>query len=86
MKKRRVTLNLDEDVVQMLESLGGRSLSAAANDALRKAAATEAHRQALARWLDQLDASEGRATRQETAAVEALLDELARPVPSAGAA
>jgi len=34
MKKRRVTLNLDEDVVEALESLGARSFSAAANDAL----------------------------------------------------
>jgi len=33
MKKRRVTLNLDEDVVAALESIQGRSVSAVANDA-----------------------------------------------------
>ena len=34
MKKRRVTLSLDEDVVQALEALGGRSMSSTAHDAL----------------------------------------------------
>jgi hypothetical protein len=34
MKKRRVTLSLDEDVVQALEALGGRSMSPTADDAL----------------------------------------------------
>ena len=39
MKKRRVTLSLDEDVVhedvvQALEALGGRSMSSTADDAL----------------------------------------------------
>jgi len=44
LNKRRVTLNLDEDLVEALKSFGGRSLSAAANDALRQAVAVQAHR------------------------------------------
>lgn len=78
MKKRRVTMNLDEDVLEALESLGGRSLSAVANDALRQAMVTEAHRAALARWLDDLDAAHGRATPEEAEAIEALVDDLVR--------
>ena len=76
MKKRRVTLNLDEDVAQALESIGGRSLSATANDALRAAVAVEAHRAALGRWLDELDAVHGAAGEEEAAAVDGLLDDL----------
>jgi len=79
MKKRRVTLNLDEDVVQALEALGGRSLSASANDALRRAVAIEAHRAALGRWLDELDVTYGSASSEETAAIDHLVEELATP-------
>ncbi|HZT67048.1 MAG TPA: hypothetical protein VFA11_14765 [Acidimicrobiales bacterium] len=86
MKKRRVTLNLDEDVVEALESLGARSLSSAANDALRQAVATEAHRAALARWLDELDAAHGPAAPEDARAIDSLLDELAQPSTDAGVA
>lgn len=86
-KKRRVTLNLDEDVVDALTATtGGRSLSAAANDALRQAVATEAHRGALSRWLDELDALHGRATPEETDAIEAFVEEVARSSTSPGVA
>jgi len=51
-KKRRITLNLDEDVVSTLEAIGGRSVSATANVALRDALASAAHRLALLSWLD----------------------------------
>jgi hypothetical protein len=60
MKKRRVTLNLDEDVVEALESIQGRSISSTANDALRGAIAVEAHRAALLRWLDSEPRDHGR--------------------------
>lgn len=85
MNKRRVTLNLDEDVVDALTATaGGRSLSAVANDALRQAVATEAHRGALSRWLDELDALHGRATPEETDAIEAFVEEVARSSTSPG--
>jgi hypothetical protein len=86
MKKRRVTVSLDEDVLQALESIGGRSLSAVANDALRQAMAVEAHRAALARWLDELDEAHGRATAEEIKAIDALVDDLARHPSDLGAA
>ncbi len=74
MKKRRVTLNLDEDLVEALEAVEGRSLSAVANDALRQAIAVEAHRAALLRWLDELDHQYGAPTEADLAAADALLD------------
>ena len=83
MRKRRVTLSLDEDVVQALESLGGRSLSASANEALRQAVAVEAHRAALTRWLDELDAVHGSATAQEIEFIDRLVEDLIRPDASA---
>lgn len=75
MKKRRVTLNLDEDVVTALESVAGQSMSAVANEALRQAVATEAHRAALSRWLDELDAEFGPPTAEQLAAADRLIDE-----------
>lgn len=86
MKKRRVTLNLDEDVVEALESIGERSLSSAANDALRRAVALEAHRGALARWLEELDAAHGRASEEEAEAIDSFLDELERSSSAAESA
>jgi hypothetical protein len=82
MKKRRVTLNLDEDVVQALEATGGRSLSAAANEALRHATALEAHRGALLRWLDRLDDRHGTPSPADIAAADRVLDEALGAIPS----
>jgi hypothetical protein len=86
MKKRRVTLNLDEDVVEALESVHGRSVSSAANEALRSAVATAAHRTALLRWLDELDAEHGAASPTEMATAEALVDQLELASPRLRAA
>lgn len=77
MKKRRITLNLDEDVVEALESIGGRSLSATANDALREAVEAEAHRRALLRWLDELNERYGAPTPEDYAWADEALDEAA---------
>jgi len=74
MNKRRVTLNLDEDVVQALEAIGGRSLSATANDALRGAVAVAAHQAALSRWLDELDERYGAPSPEDYALADATLD------------
>ena len=76
MKKRRVTLNLDEELIQALESFEGRSLSSAANEALHSAVAMTAHRASLLRWLDELDAEHGSASPAEVAIAEALVDQL----------
>ena len=74
MKKRRITLNLDEDVVETLEAVGGRSLSVVANDALIEALESKAHRVALLRWLDELDAEYGAPDTKTLIAADALLD------------
>lgn len=77
MKKRRVTLSLDEDVVEALEAIGGRSMSAVANDALREALELEAHRRALLRWLDELNERYGAPTPEDYAWADEVLDEVA---------
>lgn len=83
MKKRRVTLNLDADVVDALEAAGGRSLSDTANRALREATAALAHRKALLAWLDELDAAHGAPGPDELAAADRLLDDVFGPESSA---
>jgi len=79
MKKRRVTLNLDEDVVEALEAMEGKSMSAVANKALREAVESAAHRAALLEWLDELDERYGKATPEEQAEVAAFFDEVFGP-------
>ncbi|HEX5348782.1 MAG TPA: hypothetical protein VFW64_17015 [Pseudonocardiaceae bacterium] len=74
MNKRRVTLNLDEDVVEALEAVGGRSMSSVANDALREALELAAHRLALREWLDELDDKHGAPSPEQFAAAKALVD------------
>lgn len=82
--KKRITLSLDEDVVEALQARGGRSLSAAANEALREAIAAEAHRAALLEWLDELDATYGAGTPEDYAAAAALIGALERGEPLPG--
>ncbi|MGQ0480509.1 MAG: hypothetical protein ACT4O0_05695 [Pseudonocardia sp.] len=78
MSKRRVTLNLDAEIVDALKAIGGESLSATVNEKLREAVEGELHRAALLRWLDQLDATFGAPTAEMYSQAEALLDELKR--------
>ncbi|MGH3427147.1 MAG: hypothetical protein ACRD3Q_02160 [Terriglobales bacterium] len=74
MKKRRITLNLSEEVIEALEAIGGKSLSVVADDALSEALASRAHRAALRGWLDELDAQHGAPDSRMLAAADALLD------------
>lgn len=86
MNKRRITLNLDEDIVEALQAMGERSVSAAANAALREAVEMEGHHRALAEWLDELNALYGAPTPEELARADTLLDELeGRPHSEAAA-
>ena len=75
MRKRRITLNLDEDLLEAPQAVGRPSVSAVANDALRQAVTTDAHRAALLRWLDELDSEHGAPTAANFALADALLDE-----------
>ena len=56
--KKRITLNLSEDVVRLLEDLPG-SASSVAEAALRDGLRLRAHQQALLEWLDELDSQHG---------------------------
>lgn len=47
MSKHRIMLNLDDDVVEALRTVGGGSMSAVANDALRDALERRAHQAAV---------------------------------------
>ncbi len=74
MSKRRITLSLDTEIVEALEAAGGSSLSATANEALAEALESVAHRAALQRWLDELDAKYGAPDAETLAAADAFLD------------
>jgi predicted transcriptional regulator len=74
-KKRRVTLNLDEDIVEALREMDSRSLSAAANAALRETVEVELHRTALREWLEEIYEEHGRPSPEDYAAADAVLDE-----------
>lgn len=76
MNKRRITLNLDADIVEALEGAGGKSLSDTANRALREAVEALAHRRAVLAWLDELNAEFGQPSEADYAAADALLDEV----------
>ena len=76
MSKRRVTLMLDEDLIEALGQQRARSLSAAANASIRRAIESDNHRKAARKWLDELDEKHGRATTEEQAENEAFLDEI----------
>ena len=78
MSKRRVTLNLDADVAEALKSVSGDSMSAVANEALREALASAAHRVALTAWLDELDAKYGAPTQEQLDQADAFLDSVER--------
>ncbi len=84
--KKRITLSLDDDIVEALQARGARSLSSAANDALREAVADDAHRASLLAWLDELDAAHGPPAAQELAAADELLDALEQGEPLPGGA
>jgi hypothetical protein len=75
MKKRRVTLNLDEDIVEALKETDSPSLSAAANTARRESVDVELHRRALREWLGELYEQHGPPSPEDFAAAETVLDE-----------
>ena len=76
MTKRRITLTLDNDLVEALERQDSPSVSAAANSAIRRGIEDELHRQAALAWLDDLDAAYGAATSAERKANSDFLDSI----------
>jgi Arc/MetJ family transcription regulator len=79
--KRRITVTVDEDLVEAVKMLGAKSLSAAVNAALREKVDGEMHRQAALAWLEELDAKHGKASDVERAEIEEFLDEIGFGVP-----
>jgi Arc/MetJ-type ribon-helix-helix transcriptional regulator len=73
MSKRRITLTLDEDVVEALRTVGGDSMSAVANDALREALERRAHQAAVLEWLEEQYGTHGRPSESDYAAADAVL-------------
>ena len=69
-------MNLDADVVAALRAMGGPSLSASANELLRRGVEEAAHSRALLRWVEELNAQYGEPSAEATAQAEAALDEL----------
>ena len=80
--KRRVTLNLDVDLVLALEGMQERSLSAAANAVLRTAVESTAHRAAALDWVRQLSDLHGVPTEQERHEAAGVVDELFDETPT----
>ncbi len=76
MSKRRITLNLDADVVEALQAVGGSSMSAVANEALRDALERKAHQAAMLAWLEELYAEHGRPSEADYADADAFLTTL----------
>jgi hypothetical protein len=82
MSKRRVTLMLDEDVIEALQQQHARSLSPATAPSLRQGIESDNHRNAARKWLAELDAEYGGATPDEQAENEAFLDDLGSGNPT----
>jgi predicted transcriptional regulator len=76
MSKRRITLSLDADVVEAMQSVARGSLSAFANDALRSELERKAHQAALLDWLEELNRKHGEPSDQDYPEADAVLDEL----------
>jgi predicted transcriptional regulator len=78
MSEQRITLNLDDDVVEALRAVGGGSISAVANDALRDALERRAHQAAVLEWLHELYHDHGAPSAEDYAEADAFLDSAQR--------
>lgn len=74
MPKRRITITIDEDILEALEGFDGANVSAVASELLRTGIATKAHHRAMNDWLDELEAAFGPPSEAELAAADRLLD------------
>jgi post-segregation antitoxin (ccd killing protein) len=79
--KRRITVTVDEDLVEAAKLLGAKSLSAAVNAALREKVDGEMHRRAVLAWLEELDTKHGKASDAEQTEIEEFLDEIGFGTP-----
>jgi hypothetical protein len=76
MAKRKITVTVDEDLVDAIRAEHGESLSAVVNAALAEEVDRRARRAALGRLLAEWDAAAGSVSPEATAMAEAAFDEL----------
>jgi hypothetical protein len=76
MAKRKITVTVDEDLVDSVHALGSESLSAVVNEALAHEVQRRARAAALGRLLADWDATYGPVTAEAAAAAAAAFDDL----------
>jgi hypothetical protein len=87
MAKRKITVTVDEDLVESVQAFGGESLSAVVNEALANEVERRARAAALGRLLADWDAAFGPVGDAAAVAAAAAFDDLdavadAPPVPA----
>jgi hypothetical protein len=76
MAKRKITVTVDEDLVDTVQALGPESLSAVVNEALAREVERRARAAALGRLLAEWDATYGPVSAEAAAAAAAAFDDL----------
>lgn len=76
MAKRKITVTVDEELVEALKQLGGESVSAVVNRALSEHIERLERREALGRMLDDWDRELGPTSPESEASAKAAFDEL----------
>jgi predicted transcriptional regulator len=76
MAKRKITVTVDEELVESVQALGAESLSAVVNEALAQEVERRARAAALGRLLADWDAAHGPVATEEAAAAAAAFDDL----------
>ena len=76
MAKRKITVTVDEELVEHVQALGAESLSAVVNEALAHEVERRARAAALGRLLAEWDATHGPVSAAAAAAAAAAFDDL----------
>lgn len=76
MAKRKVTVTVDEELVGAVQALGGDSLSAVVNSALKNEVARRGRAAALGRLLAEWDATLGPVSEEAAASATVAFDDL----------
>jgi hypothetical protein len=76
MAKRKITVTVDEELVESVQALGAESLSAVVNEALASEVQRRARAAALGRLLAEWDATYGPVGTEAAAAAAAAFDDL----------
>jgi|tagenome__1003787_1003787.scaffolds.fasta_scaffold18660134_2 hypothetical protein len=82
MTKRRVVVDVDEDLLDAVDDLGVADLSDFMADALREAVELKLHQRALAAWLDERFEAFGPPSPEAMERAREAFAELDRPAPA----